>query len=1631
MNARELIKVKYNQMKTSLIRRFLALLGAGATLATAMLVDGSTSTQVEQLGQMAIHRSAHKATALSDGRVLITGGRNTAGIVIADAEIFDPNTDESSAVAPMATARVDHTATLLKDGRVLITGGSNATGTLKSAEIFNPSTGTFSAVSGNMNMARARHTATLLSSGKVLIAGGDVTPTLVDPNGTDVTGTAEMFDPSAGTFGDLVLLQRSRSGHTATLFSNDTVWLAGGGNNTIESFDATAGAFTLSDTAMTDVRSGHEAFALSSTSLLFFGGDTGNTIDAFNPSADTLTFKATMDGAASSATLLANGRILVLRSDAVGLYAPDATDQENAFAIFDEGSLPGSTILKRSGQTATELSGDKKILVAGGENAQHQPMLQIAIYNPARIWTDKDDYVPGDDVILSGSGWKPNENVYLYAVDDTTEAWTYGSTETADATGAFVVDPYFVVQLVQLGARFSVSAVGAQSTMQADVKFTDAGSFDYDPTSQSYINPPANTQFIENVTAPKNNGTFSASLDFTGTGTTQIPSSWVTISPGAQTFTTSGSAGDNKTWTVTINVPSGQADGVYTGHFAASVSGSGGPNTGPGTNLTITIDHTPPGPPSTPDLSPGDDTGVSNTDNITNKTTNLTVGGNGAEANSTVELFDGSTSLGTTTANGGGNWTKGINLAAGSPPLGNPPHSVTAKVRDAGGNTSAPSGALSVTVDTSPPTATINLAAGQADPASTGPINFTVTFNESVANTFVSTDVVVSGTAGATSATVTGGPTTFNVAVATPPNTGTVIVNFPAGAATDIAGNPNSAPTIIDNTVTYNPCTAPSSASLSPSGTVNKAVGDSVTFSVTANGTTPLHYQWRKDGGNVGTDSSSYTIASVVAGDAGSYDVVVSNSCGSTTSNAANLVVSKITPTINWSDPAAITYGTALSGTQLNATATYNSSPVAGTFTYMPASGTILNAGNNQELKADFTPTDTATYNSVTGTTVHINVNQKTLTASIINDPNKPYDGDTDATLAPGNYQLTDLVGTDNFIVTQTAGTYNSKDVLSANTVTASLSASDFTPTGATLAANYNLPTTASGPGHITAKSLTASIAKDPTKPYDGNTNATLTSANFSLTGLAGSENFTVTQTSGTYNTKDVATATTVTATLAAGDLIPTNGAVATNYVLPTSASGPGHISPVTLTGSIVGNPTRPYNCGTVATLAPANFSLSGLVGTENFTVNQTVGAYNSKDVVSASTVTASLSAADFTGTNGGMASNYVLPTTASGPGHITPVNATVNVTPYASPTTVYDCLPHTATGSATGCDGDLSSLFDLSGTTHTNAGTYNNDPWTFNAGSTNPNYNSASGTVNDSIAKAHATINVPGYHVTFNCLSHTSSGTATGCDGDLSSLLDLSGTTHTNAGDYPSDSWTFNSSNTNTNYFSESGTLHDIIDKANTTASVTSTPNPSIIAQPVTFTATVAGNPAVTCVPTGTVTFKDGATTIGTGMLNGSGQTTFTTSSLSAGSHSITVVYGADSNFNGSTGPSPAYVQSVQYIFMGFLPPIDNLPTVNSAKAAQTIPIKWQLKDYNGNLISDLGTLASDGLNSSVISCNTPGPVDAIEELAAPGSTVFRFDGTQFIYNWQTPKPWAGTCRQLQVKLSDGTTHIANFTFK
>src|SRR5205807_2120381 len=164
----------------------------------------------------------------------------------------------------------------------------------------------------------------------------------------------------------------------------------------------------------------------------------------------------------------------------------------------------------------------------------------------------------------------------------------------------------------------------------------------------------------------------------------------------------------------------------------------------------------------------------------------------------------------------------------------------------------------------------------------------------------------------------------------------------------------------------------------------------------------------------------------------------------------------------------------------------------------------------------------------------------------------------------------------------------------------------------------------------------------------------------------------------------------------------------------------------------------------------------------------------------------------------------------------ISKADAALPVKPYH---VIYDGNAHGATGSATGVKGETLSGLDLSGTTHTNAGTYA-DTWTFT--DITGNYNNASDTVTDQIDKANANITITPYNVTYDVDPHTATGSAAGVESptpvDLTSLLHLGGTTHTNAGDYATDAWTFDG---NGNYNATSGTVHDSIAKADASITV------------------------------------------------------------------------------------------------------------------------------------------------------------------------------------------------------------------
>ncbi len=160
---------------------------------------------------------------------------------------------------------------------------------------------------------------------------------------------------------------------------------------------------------------------------------------------------------------------------------------------------------------------------------------------------------------------------------------------------------------------------------------------------------------------------------------------------------------------------------------------------------------------------------------------------------------------------------------------------------------------------------------------------------------------------------------------------------------------------------------------------------------------------------------------------------------------------------------------------------------------------------------------------------------------------------------------------------------------------------------------------------------------------------------------------------------------------------------------------------------------------------------------------------------------------------------------------------ATCTVTPYS---VTFTDLPHTAGGSCVGLDGlTVIPGLDLSLTTHTNAGTYAGDTWSFHDAS--GNYADQNGTVADAIGQAAAVCSVTPYSVTFTGLAHTAGGSCVGLDGlTVIPGLDLSLTTHTNAGDYPLDHWTFH--DVAGNYADLNGTVADAIGQAAAVCSVT-----------------------------------------------------------------------------------------------------------------------------------------------------------------------------------------------------------------
>ena len=266
----------------------------------------------------------------------------------------------------MSVARNGHTATLLNTGKVLVVGGSVVGGATSSAELYDPTTGTWAAT-GSMSVARSGHTATLLNNGKVLVAGES---SIV--GGSNIA-SAELYDPASGTWSSTGSMNVVRYSQTATLLPTGKVLVVGDAASA-ELYDPTSGTWS-STGSMVVGHFVHTATLLPTGKVLVAGGSA--SAELYDPASGTWSSTGSMASARDShtATLLPTGKVLVAGghgSSSLPLASAELYDPTSG-----TWSSTGSMATGHYPHTATLLP-NGKVLVAGGYAAFDSSLLPLA-----------------------------------------------------------------------------------------------------------------------------------------------------------------------------------------------------------------------------------------------------------------------------------------------------------------------------------------------------------------------------------------------------------------------------------------------------------------------------------------------------------------------------------------------------------------------------------------------------------------------------------------------------------------------------------------------------------------------------------------------------------------------------------------------------------------------------------------------------------------------------------------------------------------------------------------------------------------------------------------------------------------------------------------------------------------------------------------------------------------------------------------------------------------------------------------------------------------------------------------------------------------------------------------------------
>jgi uncharacterized repeat protein (TIGR03803 family) len=441
--------------------------GTSGYVSTGETFNISTGTWTS-VGSSSVAADYQTSTVLANGQVLVVGGSN--GSPLSASEIYFAPAGGFSTPGSMANARVYHTATLLPSGLVMVAGGDGTSGPLASSELFNPNTSAWSSTSGNLNVARFGQTATLLNNGQVLAVGG------VGSNGLGIT-TAELYNPSNITWTTTGNLAYGRIGHTATLLPSGQVLVCGGApdnissnpTSTAELYNPSAGTWTQTG-SMTTARYNHTATLLPNGEVLVAGGyelysgtnggganaDPLASAELYNPVTGTWTSTGSMANARvnATATLLPSGEVLV----AGGYNGSYLTGAELYNPATGTWSSTGTLSAATADATATLLA-NGQVLLAGGATTSGN-LATAELYNPATgVWTNTGSLpaarssacatlLPNREVLIEG-GYGTSGQLSSAALYNTAA----GTSQTPTITTAATI--YATQSVTVTGSRFT------------------------------------------------------------------------------------------------------------------------------------------------------------------------------------------------------------------------------------------------------------------------------------------------------------------------------------------------------------------------------------------------------------------------------------------------------------------------------------------------------------------------------------------------------------------------------------------------------------------------------------------------------------------------------------------------------------------------------------------------------------------------------------------------------------------------------------------------------------------------------------------------------------------------------------------------------------------------------------------------------------------------------------------------------------------------------------------------------------------------------------------------------------------------------------------------------------------------